>query len=254
MLCCGEAKWNVKNGLVMLLPHGYEGNGPEHSSARMERYLQLCDEDDVMPKDNWDARCETVNWQVVNCTSAANYFHVLRRQMKRTYRKPLIVIAPKKLLKHRDACSDLAEFGENTKFERVMLDKYDKLVAPEKVKKVIFCSGQVYFDLHNDRVKHNKNDIAIVRLEQLCPFPFKQVVREMDKFKNAEVHWAQEEHKNMGPYNFIRPRFINMLKGARGSKQTEVHYHGRDISASTATGFGKVHVQELQDLVASAMQ
>lgn len=179
-ICSGEAKWNVRNGLVMLLPHGYDGNGPEHSSARMERYLQLCDQDDVVPFDgiNYDNKdiLKNTNMQVVNCSNSANYFHLLRTQMRLPFRKPLVVISPKKLLRFKGACSTLDDFGPGTRFLPLIGDKNPKLVAPASVKKVILCSGQVYFDLEDARSKANRNDVAILRVESLCPFPFKEII------------------------------------------------------------------------------
>ena len=191
MVASGETKWNVKQGLVLLLPHGYDGQGPEHSSCRIERFLQLSDE--------WDAaghREERVNMQVVNATTAANYFHLLRRQMRRNFRKPLIVAAPKKLLKYARANSDIEEFTGATRFKKIYADQLKTLVAPEKVKKVILCSGQVYYDIDNARVKEGINDIAVIRIEQLSPFPFKGVTEELSKYKNAQVQWVQEEPQN----------------------------------------------------------
>lgn len=182
MIASGESKWNVKQGLVLLLPHGYDGQGPEHSSSRIERYLQLSDE-----SDNHGVREDRVNMQVVNASTAANYFHLLRRQMRRPYRKPLVVAAPKKLLKFAKANSDLEEFADANRFKKIYEDQNKSLVAPEKVKKVILCSGQVYYDLDAARTKDNRNDIAIIRVEQLSPFPFKQVTAELGKYKNASV-------------------------------------------------------------------
>lgn len=167
MIASGETKWNVKHGLVMLLPHGYDGQGPEHSSCRIERMLQLSDELDHVGK-----KAELVNMQVVNATNAANYFHLLRRQMRRNFRKPLVVASPKKLLKLAKANSNFEEFEENIGFHEIFPDNSKSLVAEEKVKKVIFCSGQVYYDIDAARTKENKNDIAVIRVEQLSPFPW----------------------------------------------------------------------------------
>jgi len=185
MIAAGEAKWNVKQGLVLLLPHGYDGQGPEHSSCRIERYLQLSDEPDVQGK-----KPEQINMQVVNATTAANYFHLLRRQMRRPYRKPLVVAAPKKLLKYARANSDFEDFAEGKQFQEIIVDQNKSLVAADKVRKVIFCSGQVYYDIDNARTKDNINDIAVIRVEQLSPFPWAQVKQELSKFKNAKVQWV----------------------------------------------------------------
>jgi 2-oxoglutarate dehydrogenase E1 component len=185
MIASGEAKWNVKQGLVMLLPHGYDGQGPEHSSCRIERYLQLSDESDVN-----DHRKDRVNLQVVNATTAANFFHLLRRQMRRPFRKPLVVASPKKLLKYNRANSDQEEFTDATRFKKIYVDQNKNLVAPEKVKKVILCSGQVYYDIDNARTKEEINDVAVIRVEQLSPFPFKAVTAQLQQYKNASVQWV----------------------------------------------------------------
>ena len=198
MIAAGEAKWNVKHGLVMLLPHGYDGQGPEHSSCRIERFLQLCDEHDHVGK-----KAEAVNMQVVNSSTAANYFHLLRRQMTRNYRKPLIVAAPKKLLKYARANSDFEEFDEMQAFHEIFIDQSKTLVSAEKVKKVIFCSGQVYYDIDGARTKESKDDIAVIRVEQLSPFPWNQVKDELKKYKNAQsVQWVQEEPQNQGYWTY----------------------------------------------------
>lgn len=186
----------------MLLPHGYDGNGPEHSSCRMERYLQMCDDNETPPKDFNEELDKTrkANMLVVNATTAANYFHALRRQMVRNFRKPLVVVAPKKLLKLREAGSDMSEFDEGTKFTKVYTDTWSERVPDDKVRRVVFCSGQVYYDLIHDREQKGLKDIAIVRMEQLSPFPWSETVAQLKKFKNADIFWAQEEHKNMGGY------------------------------------------------------
>ena len=209
----GEAKWNVHNGLVMLLPHGYDGQGPEHSNCRVERFLSLVDEKDVVipPTVSDNDQMQRINMQVVNCSTSANYFHVLRRQMRRPFRKPLIVVSPKKLLRFKEASSDIEEFGEGLRFRRIIEDQNKNLVAPEKVKRLIFCTGQVYYDLNEARIKEGRNDIAIVRVEQLAPFPFKYVVPEVEKYKNAEVMWVQEEPQNYGSWYYMFPRLINIL-------------------------------------------
>lgn len=250
MIASGESKWNVKQGLVMLLPHGYDGQGPEHSSCRIERYLQLCDEHDDHGK-----REDHVNMQVVNATTAANYFHLLRRQMRRPFRKPLVIASPKKLLKYARANSDLHEFQEGNRFKKIYEDQHKSLVAPEKVKKVILCSGQVYYDIDNARVKDGHNDIAVIRVEQLSPFPFKQVQEELSKYKNARVQWVQEEPQNQGYWTYVYPKIRNVLKHiGRKNEDAEVQYVGRSVSASTATGYGKVHEAELKHFLHEAMK
>ena len=254
-IASGETKWNVKNGLVLLLPHGYDGAGPEHSSCRIERYLQLTNAPDEYPSEDLDAGkiAEQINMKVVNCSTAAQYFHVLRRQQRRPFRKPLIVVAPKKLLKLKAACSDIDQFKEGYRFKRVLPDDKQDLAPGSQVKRVIVCSGQVYYDLESERTKRNIKDIAIVRLEEISPFPFRSVEEEIKKYANAEVMWVQEEPKNQGAYSFVEPRFRNLLKKMQ-HKQTKLPYAGRPISASTATGYGVAHKQELQSFLNIAMQ
>ena len=247
MIAAGEAKWNVKQGLVMLLPHGYDGQGPEHSSCRIERFLQLSDELDISSK-----KAESINMQVVNATTAANYFHLLRRQMRRPYRKPLVVAAPKKLLKYARANSDFEDFSESKQFEEIIVDQNKNLVAADKVRKVIFCSGQVYYDIDNTRTKDNVNDIAVIRVEQLSPFPWPLVKQELDKYKNAKVQWVQEEPQNHGYWTYTFPKIQNVLKSL--GRTQEVTYAGRAPSASTATGYGKVHEAELRQFIQEAMK
>jgi len=191
--CSGEAKWNVKNGLVMLLPHGYDGNGPEHSSCRTERYLLLCDQDETVPK-NLDSehteRLPEVNMKVYHPSTAASYFHILRTHMRMPFRKPCVVVAPKKLLRFKGATSSLEDMDENTQFKPLIADLNPARVADDKVRKIIFCSGQVYYDLEAERAAHGHNDVVICTVESLCPFPFKSIIKELNNYKNAEVTWA----------------------------------------------------------------
>lgn len=231
----------------MLLPHGYDGQGPEHSSCRIERFLQLCDEHDKN-----GLRDERVNMQVVNATTAANYFHLLRRQMRRSFRKPLVVAAPKKLLKYARANSDIEEFAEGNRFKKIYPDQNKGLVAPEKVKKVILCSGQVYYDIDNARTKENNNDIAVIRVEQLSPFPFKGITAELQKYKNAKVQWVQEEPQNQGYWSYTLPKIQSCLREL--GRSAEVTYAGRGPSASTATGFSKLHEAELKHFLQEALR
>src|SRR5450631_690250 len=193
----GERKWLRMSGLVCLLPHGFEGQGPEHSSARLERYLQLCAED---------------NMQVANCTTPANYFHILRRQLKRDIRKPLILMTPKSLLRHKRAVSKLDEFAIGASFHRILLDDAEhaanatvRLTEDANIRRVVLCSGKVYYDLFEEREKRGINDIYLLRVEQLYPFPLKALVSALARFKGAEVYWCQEEPKNMGAWNFVDP-------------------------------------------------
>ena len=191
--------------------------------------------------------------KVVNCTTAAQYFHVLRRQQRRPFRKPLIVVAPKKLLKLKAAASNIDQFKEGYRFKRVLPDDKQDLAPGPQVKRVIVCSGQVYYDLESERTKRNIKNIAIVRLEEISPFPFRSVEEEIKKYANAEVMWVQEEPKNQGAYSFVEPRFRNLFKKMQ-HKQTKLPYAGRSISASTATGYGVAHKQELQSFLNIAMQ
>jgi 2-oxoglutarate dehydrogenase E1 component len=232
----GERKWLRMSGLVCLLPHGYEGQGPEHSSARLERFLQLCAED---------------NMQVANCTTPANYFHALRRQIKRDFRKPLILMTPKSLLRHKRCLSDLADMAEGTSFHRILKDDAEfgraptKLKPDAKIRRVILCSGKVYYDLLDEREKRGIDDVYILRVEQLYPFPLKSIVAELSRFKKADVIWCQEEPKNMGAWSFVEP-YSEWLFSQAGSSAKKLRYVGRPASASTAVGQMSKHLQQLQ--------
>ena len=232
----GEAKWLRMSGLVMLLPHGYEGQGPEHSSARVERYLQLCAED---------------NMQVVNCTNPANFFHVLRRQLRRDFRKPLIVFTPKSLLRNKLCVSTIDEFGPGSSFHRVMYDN-TRLCADSDVKRVILCSGKVYYDLFEERAKRGVEDVFFLRLEQLYPFPTGPLVEQLKRFPQAEVVWCQEEPQNQGPWHFVDRR-IEAAMAAAGCQATRPIYVGRPEAASPATGNGQRHLRELQTFLDQAI-
>ena len=233
-----EQKWLRMSGLVMLLPHGYEGQGPEHSSARLERYLQMCAED---------------NMQVTNISTPANYFHALRRQVKRNFRKPLINMSPKSLLRHKLCVSTFEEMGPKSEFHRVLWDDAQyrpeisqiKLAADSKIKRVILCSGKVYYDLFEAREKLGRNDIYLLRVEQFYPYPDDAIQEELSRFKKAEMIWCQEEPKNMGAWSFINP-FIEESLIAIGAKQTRLTYIGRPAAASTATGISAKHKAEHQ--------
>jgi 2-oxoglutarate dehydrogenase E1 component len=231
-----ESKWLRMSGLVMLLPHGYEGQGPEHSSARLERYLQLCAED---------------NMQVVNLTTPANYFHALRRQMRRNFRKPLIVMAPKSLLRHKLCFSSFADMGPDTHFMRV-IGETGELVADEKVKRVVLCSGKVYYDLLQEREQRKIEDVAIIRVEQFYPWPRDLLIERIGKYKNAELIWCQEEPANMGGWLFVLPRLQYILDMISCENKRPV-YVGRAASASPATGYMSAHSQEQQMLLEQAL-
>ncbi|OYU47287.1 MAG: 2-oxoglutarate dehydrogenase E1 component [Rhizobiales bacterium PAR1] len=231
----GERKWLRMSGLVCLLPHGYEGQGPEHSSARLERFLQLCAED---------------NMQVANCSTPANYFHALRRQIKREFRKPLILMTPKSLLRHKRCISDLSEFAEGTSFHRILKDDAEagrsstKLKADAKIRRVILCNGKVYYDLLEEREKRGIDDVYLLRVEQLYPFPLKSVAQELSRFKKADVIWCQEEPKNMGSWSFVEP-YLEWVLAQAGSATKRARYVGRPASASTAVGQMSKHLEQL---------
>lgn len=234
----GEHKWLRMSGLVMLLPHGFEGQGPEHSSARMERFLQMCAED---------------NWQVANCTTPAQYFHILRRQLHRDFRKPLIMMTPKSLLRHKLAVSEMDMFVGDSTFHRFLWDdSNDKLAAPSKIKRVVLCSGKVYFDLFQEREERGIDDVMIMRLEQLYPFPTEDLATELAPYKNAEFVWCQEEPKNMGSWSFVHERLEETLVQAK-LKNSRPGYVGRPGSASPATGMLSRHNEEQAKLVDEAL-
>jgi len=257
----GEQKWLRQSGIVLLLPHGYDGQGPEHSSARLERFLQMTDSDPTVipPMDESQRKqIQQCNWQVVNCTTPANYFHLLRRQIHRDFRKPLIVMSPKRLLRWPRAVSSIDEFDDlpsesgQTRFRRVIGDNNPSLVAPKSVRKLVFCSGNVYYDLLQRREDEKLNDVALVRIEQLAPFPFDHVATQANLYPNAEIVWCQEEPMNMGPWYFVYHHFRTVLSDSRG-KNWEPHYAGRAASASPATGSPKTHERQLRELLASAL-
>ena len=235
-IATSEAKWLRMSGLVMLLPHGYEGQGPEHSSARIERFLQSSGED---------------NWQIVNCTTPGNYFHVLRRQIHRDFRKPLIIFTPKSLLRHKKCVSSRHHFTNGSSFHRVL---YDDVLTGEKkdMKRIVFCSGKVYYDLLEERDRRGLKDIYFLRMEQLYPFPKKALLEELKELEHCELVWCQEEPKNMGAWSFIEPHFEEVLTEV-GMNQTRLAYAGRKVSASPATGSNKRHVKEQADLVEAAL-
>jgi 2-oxoglutarate dehydrogenase E1 component len=240
----GERKWLRMSGLVMLLPHGYEGQGPEHSSARLERFLQACAED---------------NMQVINPTTPANYFHALRRQLLREFRKPLIVMTPKSLLRHKRAVSNLTDLAEGSSFHRVMIDGAEAgcdvggvtLKADAEIARVILCSGKVYFDLIEQRAKSGRDDVYILRLEQFYPWPLKSLSNELKRFKSAELVWVQEEPKNMGGWTFVDP-WLELTLERLSIKAKRARYVGRPASASTAAGLMSRHLRELETFLTEA--
>ncbi|MDA9565153.1 2-oxoglutarate dehydrogenase E1 component [Alphaproteobacteria bacterium] len=232
----GEAKWLRMSGLVMLLPHGYEGQGPEHSSARLERYLQLCGED---------------NMQVLNCSTPANYFHALRRQLKRDFRKPLIIMTPKSLLRNKMCVSKLSDMAEQTAFRRVIKDP-DLNLKDKNIKKVVICSGKVFYNLYEEREKRKLENIKILRLEQIYPFPHRTLKEELSKTPDAEVVWCQEEPKNMGSWFFVDRKIEDVLMSYK-AKFLRPTYAGREEAASPATGSLSRHNKEQADLVNEAL-
>ncbi|WP_398481711.1 2-oxoglutarate dehydrogenase E1 component [Tardiphaga sp.] len=233
----GERKWLRMSGLVCLLPHGYEGQGPEHSSARLERFLQMCAED---------------NMQVVNPTTPANYFHMLRRQLKREIRKPLIVMTPKSLLRHKRAVSTLDQLGAGTTFHRVLFDDAEKLQPDAKIRRVVLCSGKVYYDLFEEREKRGIDDIYLLRIEQLYPVPLKTLVQELTRFKGAEFVWCQEEPRNMGGWHFIEP-YLEWVLNQINATHKRPRYAGRAASAATATGLMSKHLAQLKAFLDEAL-
>jgi 2-oxoglutarate dehydrogenase E1 component len=235
-IASGETKWLRMSGLVLLLPHGYEGQGPEHSSARLERYLQLCAER---------------NMRVCNLTTPANYFHALRRQLKANYRKPLVLMTPKSLLRHKLAVSSLADFGPGSSF-RYVVPEIDAIAPEDKVKRVVLCSGKVYYDLLQERRDKGVQDVAIIRLEQLHPFPQQSLGQALAPYRNADVVWCQEEPENMGGWTFVDRRIERVLKGL-DIKAKRPEYVGREEAASPATGLAKVHQQQQEALVRAAL-
>ncbi|KAG5678104.1 hypothetical protein PVAND_007805 [Polypedilum vanderplanki] len=217
----GQAKWVRQSGLVMLLPHGMEGMGPEHSSARLERFLQMSSDDpDYFPPESDEfaiRQLHDINWIVANCSTPANYFHILRRQIVLPFRKPLVIMTPKSLLRHPECKSNFSEMVDGTEFQRVIPDKGPASENPSNVKRLIFCTGRVYYDLIKARrEKGLEGDIAISTVEQITPFPYDLVRAECAKYSNAEICWAQEEHKNQGAWNYVLPRFNTSLNASRG--------------------------------------
>lgn len=250
----GEKKWLQRSGITMLLPHGYDGNGPEHSNARIERFLQLCDDNPyvmVSTACEQSRQIQDCNIQVVQPSTPAQYFHVLRRQVHRDFRKPLISFNSKALLRHPAARSKLSEFTEGTTFEKV-IPETDKL-NNQKVKNVIFCSGQVYYALYKAREANEVKDVALVRIEQLSPFPFDLVSRQADLYPHAEFTWVQEEHMNLGPWFYTEPRIITSLQASSKHAGKRPKYVGREPSAASATGFKKQHILEEQKFLSEAL-
>jgi len=239
----GESKWLRMSGLVVLLPHGFEGQGPEHSSARLERFLQMCGQD---------------NWIVANCSTPANYFHILRRQIHRSFRKPLILMTPKSLLRHRLCISEAADFTDGSSFHRVLWDDAQKgnsdteLVADDKIKRVVMCSGKVYYDLLEERDRRGIDGVYLLRFEQFYPFPAHAALKELERFKNAEMVWCQEEPKNQGAWSFMEPN-LEWVLTRMNAKHPRPVYAGRAASASPATGLASTHKAQQEALIDDAL-
>ena len=239
----GESKWLRMSGLVVLLPHGFEGQGPEHSSARLERFLQMCGQD---------------NWIIANCTTPANYFHILRRQLHRNFRKPLILMTPKSLLRHKLAVSKAEEFTTGSSFHRVLWDDAEasssahKLKPDAKIKRVVICSGKVYYDLLEERNTRGLDDIYLMRFEQFYPFPAISAMKELQRFENAEMIWCQEEPKNQGGWSFMEPNLEWVLERMK-AKHNRLRYVGRSASASPATGLAAQHKFQQAALIDEAL-
>ncbi|XP_015124191.1 2-oxoglutarate dehydrogenase, mitochondrial isoform X2 [Diachasma alloeum] len=285
----GQAKWVRQSGIVMLQPHGLEGMGPEHSSARLERFLQMsADDPDYFPPESEEfavRQLHDINWIVANCSTPANYFHILRRQIALPFRKPLILMTPKSLLRHPEARSSFDVMTEDTQFLRVIPEEGPAAQNPSSVKRLIFCSGKVYYDLTKARTERSMNDkVAIARVEQISPFPYDLIKREVEKYPNAEIMWTQEEAKNQGAWSYVQPRFVTALNGTRNlsnrsshknsdgwlsawlssskpsksesvpespqkTKSRRIRYAGRACAASPATGSKMQHLKELKQFL-----
>ncbi|XP_060651901.1 2-oxoglutarate dehydrogenase-like, mitochondrial isoform X2 [Drosophila nasuta] len=236
----GQSKWVRQSGLVMLLPHGMEGMGPEHSSCRVERFLQMSSDDpDYFPPESDEfaiRQLHDINWIVANCTTPANYYHILRRQIALPFRKPLILCTPKSLLRHPEAKSPFSEMSEGSEFQRIIPDRGPAGENPSNVKKVVFCTGRVYYDLTKTRAdKQLEKDIAIVRVEQVSPFPFDLVKEQANLYKNAELVWSQEEHKNQGCWSYVQPRFLTALNHSRDISQSDEQSTFSNTTTTTTT-------------------
>mmetsp|Transcript_152805 Transcript_152805/g.271075 ORF Transcript_152805/g.271075 Transcript_152805/m.271075 type:complete len:1029 (+) Transcript_152805:66-3152(+) len=266
-VCAGEHKWLQQTGLVMLLPHGYQGQGAEHSSCRLERYLQLCDddEDDILetPEDAFGrAQCKKANWQVMNISTPANYFHALRRQQHRDFRKPLVNASPKNLLKLKACVSKLSDMAEGSRFRRLLPERDPEIANnPDKVDRLVFCSGKIYYELAEERAKMGLKNVAIITIEQIAPFPSDRLQTEIEKYKNVDmgdgVHpgniiWCQEEPKNMGAWFYVRPRIVTVCREGLKTDMV-VRYVGRRAAAAPATGYPKLHNAEQEALVQEAL-
>lgn len=258
IISSAESKWNTQSGLTLLLPHGHDGQGAEHSSCRIERYLSLCndDPDDVPNMDeNVTMQIQRSNWQIVNCTTPANFFHVLRRQLHRDFRKPLVVASPKFLLKYKECVSDIKDFTMGTRFNRVIPDPHrNQLKRYDQIRKIIFCTGKIYYELNNYRLEKGIDDVAVVRIEQISPFPFELVASQISLYPQAKVAWCQEEHKNMGCYSYVRPHIHTAAAVVNGKDFGRLIYAGRRAASAPATAYGKVHAVEQKQVIIDAFK
>jgi 2-oxoglutarate dehydrogenase E1 component len=253
-IAAGQAKWVRQSCLTLLLPHGMEGMGPEHSSARPERFLQLCSDDpEYFPplEEEFAIKQLThINMIVANCSTPANYFHILRRQTALPFRKPLVIMTPKSLLRHPECKSSFDEMTPGTIFQRIIKDSGPAADNPSGVKKIIFCTGKVYYDLIKARRDAGlEKEIAISTVEQICPFPFDLAKEELDKYSNADIAWCQEEHKNQGAWTYVQPRFQTCI----GGYETRMSYVGREVAPSPATGSKAQHNKEFAAMIRDAM-
>ncbi|PAA47447.1 hypothetical protein BOX15_Mlig014467g4, partial [Macrostomum lignano] len=256
----GQQKWVRQSGLVLLLPHGYEGMGPEHSSARLERFLQMSNDDPdhipVLDEDFMMQQLHDINWFVCNVTTPANYFHLMRRQVLLPFRKPLVLMTPKSLLRLPEARSSFAEMTGDSSFQRLIPDQGPPAKAdPKEVVKLLLCTGKVYYELVKERERTGQDDtIAICRVEQISPFPYDLVLKELNKYPFARVQWVQEEHKNMGSWFYVQPRVNNLIRSHCPDRtHRHVSYAGRPPSASAAAGNKQLHLMEIAQFLKDAM-
>jgi 2-oxoglutarate dehydrogenase E1 component len=259
-IASGEKKWLQRTNLTVLLPHGYDGAGPEHSNAHIERFLSLCDEDPRTPVASEETNPKTrqiqdCNWQLVYPSTPANYFHALRRQIHRDFRKPAVIFTSKSLLRHPLARSTLTEMSEGTRFSKMIPAELAPGQKPDAIRRLIFCSGQVYYALKKHVDGNSLKDVAIARIEQLSPFPWDQVARELDRFPSAtNLIWCQEEPMNLGPWGYMEPRFQSVLKYlSKAHSGKTVEYAGRKTTAAVATGYKYLHLAEEHELLSMAL-
>ncbi|GAA5976371.1 hypothetical protein JCM11641_005992 [Rhodosporidiobolus odoratus] len=254
-IASGERKWLQRSGLVMSLPHGYDGQGPEHSSARIERFLQLCDDHPFRypDGDKIPRQVQDCNMQVIYPTVPSNIFHALRRQIHRDYRKPLVVFFSKNLLRHPQARSSLEEFGPDTHFQRYIAEpEPEGFAAPDEVIRHILCSGQVYYTLLAEREKRGLKNVAISRIEQLSPLPYDLVTPHLDRYPNATTYWVQEEPINNGAWTYVQPRIETAMRESENHKTRRVYFAGRPPTSSVATGSKKQHALEIEQFLEEA--